>query len=104
MAECACCGQTLPYNYPNGLRLTPQLRRCYDIIRRAGQSGIHSDIIFDRMYKDDEDGGPLTATKIISVYVCSLNKKLPPFGQKILSDDWGGRRDNHARYRLVLNA
>ncbi len=101
MTDCPCCGQTLPTDGPAGLKLTRSQRRIYDIIRKAGPNGITSDVIFDRLYRDDPDGGPDTQTKIISVFICSLNKKLPKFGQKIQSGDWGGRAPRFATYTLV---
>lgn len=101
MSECACCGQTLPPVDPPGVKLTPRERRIYEIIQRAGKHGISADLVFDRVYADDRDGGPNTQLKIISVFVCSLNRKLPKAGQMIKSGDWGGNHTNCARYWLV---
>lgn len=105
MNECQCCGQTLPPDGPQGLKLTARERRIYEIVRRAGQNGIKTDIIFDRVYSEDSDGGPDTQTKIISVFVCGLNKKLSQVGWRIKSGDWGGRHSGFATYALVrMNA
>lgn len=105
MSECPCCGQTMPPKGPAGVKLTARQQRIYEIVRRAGPNGIKTDLIFDRLYSEDSNGGPDTQTKIISVFVCSLNKKLSQIGWRVRGTDWGGRSPRFATYTLVrLNA
>lgn len=101
MGECPCCGQTLPLDLPAGLVLTRKQQQVYEVIRKAGRNGVYGDQIFDRVYADDPNGGPNTQTKIISVFVHGLNKKLPAFGQTIKSGEWGGVHSTCAKYWLV---
>lgn len=103
MTECACCGQTLPPDLPKGLKLRGRRLDIYNIVRRAGQNGITSDVIFERLYALDPNGGPDSGVRVVSIMICHLNKRLQPFGQKVQ----GGHTGNgcYGEYRLVtLNA
>ncbi len=103
MTECPCCGQTMPPDLPVGLKLRGNRLRVYEIVRRAGQNGITSDRIFDKLYELDPNGGPESGLRIVSIIVCYLNKRLKDVGQKIQ-----GGASGHGcpgEYRLVtLNA
>lgn len=91
MAECPCCGQTLPPDLPKGLKLRGRKLEVFNMVRRAGQYGITADRIFDRLYELDPNGGPDKGLKIISVFVCYLNKRLRPFGMRVRAEPNGGR-------------
>lgn len=103
MAECACCGQTLPDDLPDGLILRGKMRLLYDRVRRAGKNGIRADLLFEFMYGEDPNGGPDTGIKIIPVHVNHINSRLVKFNQRII-----GSRSGHgafAQYRMwSLNA
>lgn len=102
MAECACCGQTLPDDMPEGLVLRGKRRAIYEAVRRAGSHGIDARRLWALLYGNDPNGGP-TYRNIISVHIAHVNHALIPFSQKL----WSGPTGNgcHGIYRLVrLNA
>ena len=98
---CQCCGQTLPPEplALKGLKLNGNRLEIYKRVLKAGRHGVTSLSLFEMLYGDDPDGGPLSTRNIISVYVCQLNHRLVPLGQKIVSE---GRVGPHiyARYRI----
>lgn len=103
MAECACCGQTLPPDLPVGLVLRGIRFALYDRVRRSGEHGIRADDLFDYLYSSDPNGGPDTGLQIVAVHVWHVNQRLKKFGQRVR----GGRTGHgaFAQYRLVnLNA
>lgn len=57
--------------------------RILEIVRKAGKWGVSSELIRDRIYSDDSDGGPLTADNVICVQICILNRKLASFRKRI---------------------
>lgn len=101
MAECPCCGQTIPLDLPIGLTLRGKRLEIYNIVRRAGLHGITSDLIFERLYALDPNGGPDTGVRQISVMICHLNKRLASVGQRVQ----GGHTGNgcFGTYRLVID-
>lgn len=101
MAECACCGQTLPPDLPDGLVLRGKRFTIYDAIRKAGKHGIDSRRLWSMLYDHDPNGGP-ESTNIISAHVGQINHRLRPFGQKLISGQAG--HGVFGIYRLVLNA
>lgn len=36
--------------------------------------------LFDLIYRDDENGGPLSGVAVIGVYLCNVRRKLSPLG------------------------
>lgn len=101
--SCPCCGQTLPDDIPDGLRIEGRCRELFDRVRRSGQRGIMADVLFNAIYADHADGGPMTGVKIISVFVCRINKRLKPFGLRVMGEHSG--HGVYSTYRLVnLNA
>lgn len=68
-------------------------RRIYEIVKKAGKDGIHSERLFDLLYSHDRDGGP--DFKSLAVSIAQLNKKLRARGCKV----WAGH--NKRYYRLV---
>jgi DNA-binding response OmpR family regulator len=71
-----------------GLRLRPKEAQVMEAIRRAGEHGITTAQLFDVVYGDDRDGGPLTGKKVIHVIVHQLNLKLQTF-EKNIRVEWG---------------
>lgn len=58
----------------NGTHFTPYQWRIYEIVRRAGQNGIESSELFNLLYEEDSDGGPLTGRKSMYAIVRALNR------------------------------
>jgi hypothetical protein len=79
---CRCCGQTLPPEIP-GLVLSTHQQRIFAIVRRAGRWGVTSDALFERLYADDPEGGPLSGRRSMHVIVQNLNIKLRAHGKRI---------------------
>lgn len=82
---CKTCGQTLPHPLPHDLPFRGVKAQIVHYVHKAGTHGIRSDVLFDHVYSDDPDGGPLTGMKILAVHICGMNKKLKPFGFRIRS-------------------
>lgn len=94
--SCPACGYPLPEAvWLNGL--SGQKRRLGEIILRAGQRGIHFDILIDMLYGDDPEGGPLHARAVLKTVICRLNKQLVHFGVRIhcRADFWRLYSTNH---------
>jgi hypothetical protein len=66
-------------------------QQIYEIVKKAGKNGIHSERLFDLLYSHDPDGGP--DFKSMAVTIWQLNRKLR--GEKVHA----GR--NKRFYRLV---
>lgn len=96
---CSCCGQTLPPDLPFGLKLGAGQKRILDIVRRAGQHGINSADLFDKIYGDEADGGPLTGLNCLHVRIWHINRKLKTVG-KVIRAGRGGRACGTQNYVL----
>lgn len=87
MKTCPTCGQRIPQKHPNtfpaNLRTYGKQQKFIDMVFKAGRNGIEAEAAFQRLYVDDEDGGPLTGRKILAVMVWHINKKLKPLGYRI---------------------
>lgn len=99
MVDCPCCGQTLPPDLPAGLVLRGRKKSVYEHVRKAGKNGIATEVLFDRIYRDDPNGGPITGPRIIAIFVWDLNRKIAAYGQRIV----GGRTGHgvYTEYKLV---
>lgn len=92
MKTCPHCGQIIPEKHARNfpvIHLVGNQKKIVDLIFRAGKNGIPSDALFERLYLNDAEGGPLTGRKILAVMVWHLNKKLKPLGYKIGSSGQG---------------
>ena len=78
--------------------LSPQL---FEIFLRIGlsKSGVTPAQLFDAIYSDSIDGGPLTGRKAVQAQRVNLNRKLAPLGPRIKSAG-SGYRDR--AYELTL--
>lgn len=84
MTCCPTCGQTLPEKpLLPGTHLTPYQKRIFEIVARAGDNGIGSDDLFDKLYENDSDGGPLTGRKSLHVIIRALNRKLERHSMRV---------------------
>jgi DNA-binding response OmpR family regulator len=84
----------------SALGLTPSERIIVDAIAEGGNYARASDII-DRLYGDDEEGGPLYARESVRVTVHRLRRKLKTYGIEIRTVDRPGRGGGSAAYVLT---
>ncbi len=91
MVECPRCGQTLPPDLPEGLKLRGRKLEVFNAVRKAGQHGITADRIFDKLYALDPNGGSSKGLKIVSIFVNQLNKDLKLVGLRVRAANSGGR-------------
>lgn len=80
MKCCTTCGQTLPEKWTFAAQFRGIKQQILIEVHKAGKHGIRSDVLFDRIYKTDPDGGPLTGVKILAVHVSQMNRTLKPQG------------------------
>lgn len=98
---CQCCGQSLPRHLKLSVVLAPSQRRLVERVHKAGPNGILSTDLFDYLYSDDPDGGPLSGNKAIHVRICSTNKKLKLDGLRIRAPRGGvGGHTNYVLEKL----
>lgn len=90
VALCPTCGAVVPNL--NEIKLSPTQRKIYDYVSR--RPGCSIDQIFNHVYSDRADGGPL-CINTISVMIISINKRLT--GQRVAASS----RGPGATYRLV---
>lgn len=100
MKCCPTCGQSLPIVRKFGLKLGPSISRLLNIVQNAGPHGIPTDALFDRLYADDPDGGPLSGHKCLHTRIWLLNRKLRTKGKEIAAIDKSGNIGGAARYIL----
>lgn len=81
------------------VRLTPLQRQIVNLVQRAGDEGIGSDRLFDLLYSDDPNGGPLTGKKCLHVLVWQTNSALRAVGMAIHCSRGG--RGASGFYRLI---
>ncbi len=87
---CPCCGhRVIDEMLPEGLQLSNLQRRIFSIVQRAGPSGIPADVLVERVYANDPNGGPLTARRSVYVTICKLNSKLLDY-KMVLRANGGG--------------
>ena len=84
----------------NEARLTLQLLSLLLLIASA-KCGTTPTRLFDAIYADDSDGGPLTGRKAMQVQRVNLNRRLAPLGLRITS---GGAGRAGGLYTLEASA
>jgi hypothetical protein len=72
MKTCPTCGQSMPPDLPTD-KLSRMQRRVYELVVHAGSRGINSDALFERLYADDPEGGPLTGKHSMYAIVRQVN-------------------------------
>jgi hypothetical protein len=70
--------------------LSPQQFKIFLLISKA-RFGITPAQLFNLIYADSIDGGPLTGRKAVQVQRCNLNQKILPLGLRIQSAGSGYR-------------
>lgn len=70
---CHCCGAVIPPE-DLGIHLTPTEQKVFDYIRKHPRCTVND--LIEHLYNDRRDGGPLTASNNIYVYVARIRKKL----------------------------
>lgn len=88
LCTCPTCGQALPMPRATvdallTLPLGKNERRLIDVLAKAYPKPVEHWRLVHALYGDDPNGGPETADKIISVYMCRLRPKLRPLGWTI---------------------
>lgn len=87
---CPACGQTLPVVRPYGLQIGTRKQRILEIVQKAGPHGIKTTALFERVYGQDQEGGPLGGNKTLHVHVNQLNKLLRRHHKVIRGERCGG--------------
>lgn len=95
---CECCGQSLPPRLKSKARLSVLQRIILERVHRAGINGILSTSLFDYVYADDPDGGPLTGMKALHVRIYHINQKISLDGLRIRAPTGG--MGGHTNYVL----
>ena len=90
MNTCNCCGHPLPDDDVTSC-LTPMQIRIFTRVHRAGTNGIARKDLFDSVYADRADGGPLNEN-IIAVQALNMRQRLAPFGLTIRGSQGPGSR------------
>ena len=91
MKTCSCCGQTLPPELPEDMGFKRSALKLVERVRRAGKRGVDRDTLFDYLYADDPDGGPLCGVRSLYVRIWQINQRLMPFGKVIRAAPSGGK-------------
>lgn len=94
---CKCCGQKLPRLL--GVTLSLGYLRIVQIVQAAGEQGIRADRLFDALYDDDPDGGPLTGIDNLHSRIKQLNNHLAKARWKVQGSRSGN--GSFGFYRLV---
>lgn len=98
-AYCQHCGQPVPQNFKkidgvtllpdrlvrgeNNIVLTPRMHGIMEQFLKAYPNVLPRELLFERVWDID-----VNDIKIVDVYICKLNKKLPVLGMK-LKTAWG---------------
>lgn len=90
MNTCKCCGHPLAEDDVTSV-LTPMQIRIFTRVQRAGTHGIARKDLFDSVYADRADGGPLNEN-IIAVQALKMRERLAPFGLTIRGSQGPGSR------------
>lgn len=98
MKVCECCGQSLPLRPRVKASLSLSQKSILDRVHRAGSGGILSTDLFDYLYANHSDGGPLSGNKALHVRIYYLNKKLESDNLRIRAPVGGP--GGHSLYRL----
>jgi hypothetical protein len=75
--RCDHCGQSLP-EIRLGVRLTPFKARLFDLVRRSGIDGIHSDDLYSLLYP--EGGG---SRHTLKAHIWQINELIADEGYRI---------------------
>lgn len=87
-----------------GIRLSRGDQAIVEAVRKAGEHGIASDRLFEKLYSDDPDGGPETGIKSLHTRICVLNKKLRVTSYRVRGEKTGGHRANGQYFLIKLDA
>ncbi len=89
LPTCQHCGQTLPITDPiRKIGLTDQQSVMVEALRRAGEHGLSTEMLIERMYRGTA-GGPVSAGNVISVQKKLMRRKLEKAGYQITIENRG---------------
>lgn len=74
--RCPHCGQFYPPKRRPKVKLTRMQWDIFDRVQRAGRHGIPSDRLFDMLYANDPDGGPISGKHAMYTRIFHLNNRL----------------------------
>ena len=89
MITCPCCGGSGMLEVDPPVPLTRQQFLIYDIVRRAKMAGISCEVLCDRVYADDADGGPENAGNVVRLQIWRANHRLAIAGVRIAASSRG---------------
>ena len=92
MKCCPSCGQEIRSDVDLGIPLSVGNQQIINAVHKAGKNGIMSDRLFDKLYSDDPEGGPLSGMKSLHSRICMLNRKIEPIGWCIRGEHTGNSR------------
>lgn len=87
--RCSHCGQFYPPKRRPKVKLTRMQWDIFDCVQRAGRHGILSDRLFDHLYANDPDGGPLSGKHAMYVRIFHLNKRLKSANLAVVAERTG---------------
>lgn len=90
VTKCSCCGQVI---MPKIRFSSPQQQAIWLFIDKRKTT--LTERLIDHIYRDDTDGGPLSAAGVIHVQICRMNKILATHGMRIQGNNRG------ASYSLI---
>lgn len=96
---CSVCGQEIRSDIDLGIRLSEGNKAIVNAVYKAGKHGLLSNRLFDKLYADDIDGGPLSGIKAMHTRICLLNRKIEKVGWCIRGEHTG---NSHAYGRYFF--
>ncbi|RUW41514.1 hypothetical protein EOA37_09640 [Mesorhizobium sp. M2A.F.Ca.ET.015.02.1.1] len=101
MSVCPCCGSTIPDRVIPASELGAHLgnnnilARVVALMARSPGAWFSFDAIVDTVYRDDPNGGPLSARGSVQVSICRNRRRLNALGWDIVGRTGSG-------YRLII--
>ena len=101
--QCPTCGHEMQTPTPlaalEHAPLASQERIIMEILVGAHPRKVSRDQLTDILYRHDPNGGPITASKTVTVLMHRLRRKIGPYGWTIPRESGG--RGKQARYGLA---
>jgi hypothetical protein len=100
---CPTCGQEIRSDIDLGIPLSAGNRQIVNEVYKAGENGIMSDRLFNKLYDDDPNGGPSSGMKTLHTRICLLNRKIEPIGWCIRGETTGARVNGRYFFKKFKN-
>jgi hypothetical protein len=98
--ECPTCGQTFPPPFKMNWRAKRSVMLLIEAVYRAGPNGITSDKLYEKLYGDDPEGGPVSGIRSLHVRICHTNRRLREEGWLIVNCKGKGFAGVYGAYTL----